>query len=189
MTRWSDVTLTRLKATMRLMLILAAVALMPAGARAAETGEPDAHFFDPNIGDLKADLVDARKAGKKAILLVFEQEGCPGCLYMHRNILNRPDVQQFYHQHFYNFTIDIHSAVPLKDFAGRNFTEQGYARALGVKGTPTLAFYDLDGKEIVRLLGVINEPAEFLLLGEFVASGAYKTRKFAEYKQHRGKGS
>jgi thioredoxin-related protein len=171
------------------MLVLAALALMSAGAAAAATREPESHFFNPNIGDLRADLADARKAGKKAILLVFEQEGCPGCLYMHRNVLNRPDVQQFYRQHFYNFKIDIHGAVPLKDFAGHDFTEQGYARALGVKGTPTFAFYDLDGKEIVRLLGVIKEPAEFMLVGEFVASGAYKTRKFAEYKQRRGKGS
>ena len=164
-------------------------AFLPAVAGAAETREPESHFFNPNIGDLKADLADARKAGKKAVLLMFEQEGCPGCIYMQRNVLNQPDVQEFYRQHFFNFTIDIHSAVPLRDFAGREFTEQGYARALGVKGTPTFAFYDLDGNEVLRMLGAIKEPAEFLLLGEFVASGAYKTRKFAEFKLQRKKGS
>jgi len=170
-----------LNAVVILLLLLSAMTFMPASA--------DATFFDPNIGDLKAELADARKAGKKAILLVFEQEGCPGCLYMHSRVLNRPDVQQFYHQHFYNFAIDIRSAVPLRDFTGKEFTEQGYARALAVRGTPTFAFYDLDGKEVVRLLGVIKEPAEFMLLGEFVASGAYKRSKFAEFKQFRGKGS
>jgi thioredoxin-related protein len=171
------------------MFALAALAVVPAGAAAAETREPESHFFNPNFGDLKADLADARKAGKKAILLMFEQEGCPGCIYMKRNVLNRPDVQQFYRQHFYNFSIDIHSAVPLRDFSGQDSTEQGYARTLGVKGTPTFAFYDLDGKEVVRMLGVIKEPAEFLLLGEFVASGAYKRSKFAAFKQSRRKGS
>jgi thioredoxin-related protein len=178
-----------LKTAIGWIVVSALLALVPAGAGAAEARDPETHFFNPNIGDLRADLSDARKSGRKAILLIFEQEGCPGCLYMHRNVLNRPDVQAFYRQHFLNFAIDIHSAVPLKDFAGRDRTEQAYARALGVKGTPTFAFYDLEGNEILRTLGVIKEPAEFLLLGEFVATGAYKTRKFAEFKQSRRKGS
>jgi thioredoxin-related protein len=156
---------------------------MPVVVPAADLQPGNGHFFDPHLGDLKADLGDARKAGKKAILLVFEQEGCPGCLYMHRNILSRTDVQQFYHQHFYSFAIDIHSAVPLRDFGGRDSTEQGYSRLIGVKGTPTFAFYDLEGAEVVRMTGVIREPAEFMLLGEFVASGAYKTSRFADYRR------
>jgi thioredoxin-related protein len=165
------------------LVVFAALTLVFAGARAADTPDPASGFFDANFGDLQADLADARKAGKKAILLVFEQEGCPGCLYMHRNVLNRPDVQQFYHQHFYNYAIDIHGAVPLRDFAGRDSTEQGYSRLAGIKGTPTFAFYDLEGTEVVRMLGVIKEPAEFLLLGEFVASGTYKNRRFADFRR------
>lgn len=167
------------------LIVFAALVCAPIAAQTADPREPENHFFDPSLGDLRADLVDARKAGKKAILLVFEQAGCPGCLYMHRNVLNRADVQQFYHQHFYNYAIDIHSAVSLRDFGGRDSTEQGYSRMIGVKGTPTFAFYDLDGKEVVRMIGVIREPAEFLLLGEFVASGAYKGSRFADFSRKR----
>ena len=57
-----------------------------------------------------------------------------------------------------------------------------------MKGTPTFVFYDLAGREIVRVLGPTEDPAEFLLLGEFVASGAYKTRSFAQYKTQIRKG-
>jgi thioredoxin-related protein len=170
-------------------MLLAGQLLPLGGTRAADSRDPERHFFNPNVGDLKADLSDARKARKKAILLVFEQEGCPGCLYMHRNVLNRADVQQFYREHFYNYSIDIHGAVPIRAFSGREHTEKSYAQSLAVRGTPTFAFYDLDGNEIVRLFGVIKDPAEFLLLGEFVASGAYKTRKFAEFRQEQKKGS
>jgi thioredoxin-related protein len=165
------------------LLLACMLALGTSTALPADTRSPESHFFNPKFGDLKADLADARKAGKKAILLVFEQEGCPGCLYMHRNVLNRPEVQQFYREHFLTFGIDMHSAVPLKDFTGRDHTEKSYSQTVSIRGTPTFAFYDLDGKEIVRMLGVIKEPSEFLLLGEFVASGAYQTRKFAEYRQ------
>jgi thioredoxin-related protein len=54
---------------------------------------------------------------------------------------------------------------------------------LKVKGTPTFVFYDLSGREATRVLGTIETPDEFLLLGQFVASGAYKTRTFAQYKR------
>ena len=37
--------------------------------------------------------------------------------------------------------------------------------------------------EIVRINGNLRDAGEFKLLGEFVASGAYKLRPFAEHKQ------
>lgn len=69
----------------RVLLMCAALVAAPAGA--AETRDPEQHFFNPNTGDLKAELADAKSAGKKAIFFMFEQEGCPGCIYMKRNVL------------------------------------------------------------------------------------------------------
>jgi thioredoxin-related protein len=178
-----------LKALTRLLLL--AVVLAAGSVLAAETRDPEDHFFNLNTGDLKAESADAKNAGKRAIFVMFEQDGCPGCLYMKNNVLNRSDVQKFYREHFVNFTVNINGAVPLTDFAGRDFTEKSYAQALGIEGTPTLVFYDLGGKEVVRMLGPIKDATEFLLLGQFVASGAYKTRQFAEYRlsQRRKNGS
>jgi len=116
---------------------------------------------------------------------MFEQEGCPGCLYMKRSILSRTDVQAFYRERFVNFSVDIHGAVPLRDFAGREVTEKGYAQALRVNATPTFVFFDLEGNEAARVVGPVKDAAEFLLLGEFVSSGAYRSTKFAEFKQSR----
>lgn len=172
--------------TIRVVLFLAALGAA-ALAFAAETRDPEQHFFNPNTGDLKGELADARQEGKKAIFLMFEQEGCPGCIYMKRNVLNRADVQKFYRQQFLNFSVDIHGAVPIKDFAGRDFTEKSYSQALRVTATPTFAFYDLEGNEVVRIVGPVKDVADFLLLGEFIASGAYKSSKFAEYKQSQRK--
>ncbi|MBI4206892.1 MAG: thioredoxin fold domain-containing protein [Betaproteobacteria bacterium] len=169
------------------MLFFLAALAVALPAQAAGTRDPEQYFFNPNTGDLKAEMADARNGGKKAILLMFEQEGCPGCIYMKRNVLNRIDVQKFYRDKFLNFSVDIFGAVPIKDFAGRDFTEKSYAQSLHVTGTPTFAFYDLEGNEIVRIVGPVKDAAEFLLLGEFIASGAYKSSKFAEYKSKRKK--
>ena len=158
-------------------------AAAPAGA--AETRDAEDHFFSLNTGDFRAELADAQKAGRKALLVMFEQDGCPGCLYMRQNVLNRADVQNFYRARFVSFSINIFGAVPLRDFTGRELTEKSYARSAGIKATPTFLFYDLDGREVVRIVGPVKDVAEFMLLGEFVSSGAYKSRKFADYKQTR----
>ena len=150
-------------------------------ANAAETRDP-ATFFTLNMGDLAAELAEGRKAGKKALLVMFEQERCPGCLYMKQNVLSRGDVQDYYRRNFVTLSVDIRSAVPLRDLAGREQTEKSFAQSSKVKGTPTFVFYDLAGREITRVLGTVETAAEFLLLGEYVASGAYKTRSFAQYK-------
>ena len=141
------------------------------------------HFFDANTGDLRGELNEAKAAGKKALLLIYEQEGCPGCLFMKQNILNRVDVQDLYHRNFTSFTVDINGAVPLKDFGGREITEKALATRSKTRATPTFVFHDMTGTEIVRITGTVRDAEEFKLLGEFVASGAYKLRHFAEHKQ------
>ncbi len=169
----------------KLLLLIFALAALP--ATGAETRDPDDHFFNLNSGDFKAEAADAKSAGKKALLVMFEQDGCPGCLYMKQNVLNRMEVQNFYRQHFLNFSVNTFGAVPVRDFSGRDLTEKSYAQSAGIKGTPTFLFYDLDGKEAVRIVGPVREVADFMLLGEFVASGSYKNRKFAEYLQSQRK--
>lgn len=171
----------------RWQALVLSLALFATPLHAAQTRDADQHFFNLNTGDLKAEAQDAKRAGKKAVLFMFEQEGCPGCLYMKRNILSRPDVQAFYRERFVNFSVDIYGAVSLRDFGGREVTEKGYAQALRVNATPTFVFFDLEGNEAARVVGPVKDAAEFLLLGEFVSSGAYRSTRFAEYKQSRRK--
>jgi thioredoxin-related protein len=159
------------------------LALFAFPAAAAEVRDPDQHFFTLNIGDFKADLADARANRKHGVLIMFEQEGCPGCLYMKQNVLNRRDVQDYYRANFVTLSVDIHGAIGVRDFAGREGTEKAYAQNANIRGTPTFVFYDLEGNEVARYFGPVETAQEFMLLGRFVASGAYKTRSFARYKQ------
>lgn len=175
----------------KLMVLGLVFALAAESAVSAETRDPEDHFFNLNSGDFKSEAADARHAGKKAILVMFEQDGCPGCYYMKQHVLNRVDVQKFYRQRFVIFSVNTFGAVPIQDFSGRDLTEKSYAQSVDIIGTPTFLFYDLNGKEVARFVGPVKRVEDFMLLGEFVASGAYKTRKFAEYLQsHRkSKGS
>lgn len=165
-----------------LLSLLLAAPVMAAGQNVA-TRDPLQHFFDANFGDLRAELAEAKKAGKKAILLYYEQEGCPACAYLKAHIFNRVDVQALYRRHFTTLAIDLFGSIAIRDFSGAEFTEKTFAEKARVRATPTFAFHDLTGREIVRVTGPIRDVAEFRLLAEFVAGGAYKLRSFAEHRQ------
>lgn len=169
-------TIFRARAVLLLLTLFLAHSTFAADARDAS------QFFSLNMGDLKVEANDARASGKKALLLVFEQEGCPYCRYMRQTVLNRSDVQDYYGANFVTFSIDIWSSVPLRDFAERDLTEKTFAHSVKVRATPTFVFYDLSGHEVTRIVGTVDTPEEFLLLGEFVASGAYRNSTFAEYR-------
>jgi thioredoxin-related protein len=76
--------------------------------------------------------------------------------------------------------------VQLRDFAGREMPEKAYAQALKIRATPTFIFIDGAGREVVRIVGPLETPAEFLLLGQFVATGEYKSRSFSQFKLQKG---
>ena len=149
----------------------------------AETRDPGNFFFQPKFGDLQADLREARKQGKKGIFLFFELDSCPFCERMKATILNQSDVQDAYRAQFLVYPIDVNGDAEITDFQGKQTTEKAFAFALRVRATPTLLFFDLDGKPVARHTGPTKDKAEFLLLGKYVVEGAYATQHFTKYKQ------
>src|SRR5687768_17128043 len=98
-----------------IVFLFCSVALLPAPGFTAQP----AHFFDLNTGDLRAELADAKSDGKKALMVFFEQEGCPGCRFMKERVFNVKAVQEYYHRTFVNLPLDIHGSLALKDPRGR----------------------------------------------------------------------
>lgn len=149
----------------------------------ADTRDPATHFFQPKFGDLQADLQEAKKQGKKGIFLFFEMDDCPFCARMKSTILNQADVQDAYRANFLLYPIDVNGDTELTDFQGNTTTEKAFAFTHRVRATPTLLFFDLDGKLMARHTGPTKDKAEFLLLGRYVVEGAYASQPFAKYKQ------
>ena len=163
-------------------LLIAFLFLLAAPAW-AETRDPVNHYFLPKFGDLQADLQEARKQGKKGIFLFFEMDDCPFCERMKTTILNQPEVQDAYRAQFLPYSIDVNGDTQMTDFQGRQTTEKAFALANRVRATPTMLFFDLDGKLVTRYVGPTRDKAEFLLLGKYVAEGVYATEPFTKYKQ------
>ena len=145
--------------------------------------DPMQHFFSPSLGDLRAELADAKRAGKQAAFFMYVRDDCLYCERMKQNILSLSGVQAYYRKHFAVLAVDIRGSVPISDFAGKPTTEQAFAAAQGVKFTPVIIFYGFDGKPLTRIDGEIRSAEDFVQLGDFVLSGAYKTMKFADFQQ------
>ena len=153
------------------------------GTGFAQTRDAEKYFFDMKLGDFNNELATAKKEGKTGIMIMFEQEDCPFCFRMRNTILNQSEVQDYYHQHFLIFTVDIRGSIPMEDFNGKETTEKAFSLEHRVYGTPVFDFFDLDGKLITRFPGTAKDVNEFLLLGRCVVESACKTTSFFAYKR------
>ena len=163
--------------------VLLAFILLFATPAWAETRDPGNFFFQPKFGNLKADLQEAKKQGKKGVFLFFEMDACPFCERMKTTILNQSDVQDAYRALFLVYSIDANGDTEITDFQGKATIEKEFAFSHRVRATPTLLFFDLDGKLVTRYTGPTKDKAELLLLGKYVAEGAYATQPLTTYKQ------
>lgn len=157
-------------------------------AQAGAPRDPYEHFFNQSLGDFSEELQVAKKDGKKAVMLFFEQDECPFCHYMKNTVLNQPEVQEYFRENFALFVIDIEGDVEMTDFEGQTMKMKDFAFKLNrVRATPVIAFYNMEGERVVRHIGKTSSVDEFMLLGRFVAEGIYKKMRFAKYKREQRK--
>ena len=141
----------------RLLLLLALVLSCVGLARPGFAEPADSGFFDQTFGDFSEELKNAKEQGKKGVLIMFEMENCPYCLRMRTTVLNRPEVQTFFKEHFLSFPLDIEGVVEVTDFVGQQKTQKQFAReGVQVRATPTFAFFDLQGNLIAKYAGATD---------------------------------
>jgi thioredoxin-related protein len=167
----------------RLIFILL---LVTGTALFAAPRDPGQYFFDSTFGDFAEELENAKSEGKKGILLMFEMDECPFCHRMKTTVLNQPEVQDYFKEHFLIFPVDIEGDVEVHDFEGNTMAQKDFAlKSHRVRATPVFAFFDLDGTLVARYTGATGNTEEFLWLGEYVVQGHYKDRTFPVYKRER----
>lgn len=167
------------------VLFFACLSLLSTTGMAADSvRDPYSYFFNETFGDFSEELQNARDANKKGVMLFFEMDECPFCHWMKVNVMNRPDVQDYYRKNFLMFPVDIEGDVQITDFNGEAMSQKDFAfKQFRVRATPVIAFFDLDGKMVQRHTGRTADVVEFMLMGKFVAEGKYKETKFARYKR------
>jgi thioredoxin-related protein len=144
----------------------------------------DIHYpawFKLSFLDLREDLQEALGAGKLGIIVYFGQRHCAYCeALMEINFGRERDIVDYTRRYFHVIPIDIWGDREVTDMEGETFTEKRYAEREKTNFTPSLIFYDRDGREALRLRGYYP-PYRFRAALEYVVDGFHQKETFRDY--------
>lgn len=138
-------------------------------------------WFDLSFLNLREDLEEAVQADKKGIIVYFGQRHCAYCEALLKvNFGREQDIVNYTREHFDVIPIDIWGNREVTDLNGQVLTEREYAEREKTNFTPSLIFYDREGKEALRLRGYYP-PYKFRGALEYVVDGYYQTESLRDY--------
>jgi thioredoxin-related protein len=163
---------------------LAALVLVALGAHAkapiAGIGEFEIPlWFKVSFLDLKRDIAEAAAHGKR-LAVFFHQDGCPYCAALINHNFSQKHIVDYTRNHFDFVEINMWGDREVTDLSGRPTTEKSFAVAQKVWFTPTLLFFDEQGKVILRVNGYYP-PHQFLAALQYAGGKQEKAMSFAEY--------
>ena len=137
-------------------------------------------WFKISLGDLNEDISEAAAAGKSGIMVYFGQKLCAYCEQFLKENIGAPDIERYIREHYDIIPIDIWGIEDIVDTNGETYTERDLSLRYKTNFTPSLVFYDLDGKPVFRLRGYYP-PYKFRAALNYVTEGFYKEETFKEY--------
>lgn len=137
-------------------------------------------WFKLTMGDLNDDIREAAAAGKSGIMVYFGQKRCAYCEQFLKENIGAPDIEHYIREHYDIIPIDIWGIEDIVDTNGETYTERDLSLRYKTNFTPSLVFYDLDGKPVFRLRGYYP-PYKFRAALQYVTEGFYKEESFSEY--------
>ncbi len=138
-------------------------------------------WFKLSFLDLADDLQEAKEAGKLGIIVYFGQKHCAYCeALMKVNFGTEEDIVRYTREHFDVIPTDIWGSREVTDLQGNTLTERELAVREKTNFTPSLVFYDTQGKEALRLRGYYP-PYKFRAALEYVVDGYYQRESFRDY--------
>lgn len=130
-----------------------------------------------------ASLLASSAKRNKGVALVFEQEICAACRELHDNKFRQAALASALTRHFAVVQLDIWGKRAIKDFRNQDSSDSRLAKTLDIRYTPTIVFFDRQGKEILRLESYLT-PAHFGDLIRFATTDARK--RYGSFQEYLG---
>ena len=136
-------------------------------------------WFKASFLNLQEDIDEARKSGKRVILM-FTQDGCPYCSALVERNLSQREIEAAMREKFDVIAVNIWGDREVVGLDGKPYTEKSYSAALKIQFTPSLLFFDEAGKTILRLNGYVP-PARMQAALDWVGGRQEKTVAFRDF--------
>lgn len=137
-------------------------------------------WFRLSSGDLNDDLKESLLEGKIGLIVYFGQKRCAYCEQFLKVNLGITDIQKYIRENYNIIPIDIWGIDELKDTDGKSYSERELSIHYKTNFTPSLVFYDREGKPVFRLRGYYP-PYRFRAALTYVVEGFYKKESFRDY--------
>jgi len=137
-------------------------------------------WFKLSLGDLNDDVAEARNRGKFGIVVYYGQKRCAYCERFFENNLGDPAIVHYMRENFDVIPVDIWGIEDITDTDGNSYTEREMSLRYKTNFTPSLVFYDTNGKPVYRLRGYYP-PYQFRAVLTYVAEKFYRVEKFRAY--------
>jgi thioredoxin-related protein len=146
-------------------------------------------WFLESFLDLAEDLEDARKGGKRFVVM-WELKGCPYCKETHIVNFAKPEISDYVRANFEVLQLNIIGSRIVTDFDGTKLSEKDMAAKYGVRFTPTFQFFaeraaplkelPPQKREVARAPGYLR-PEDFLAMFRYVREKAYRDKSFRDF--------
>ena len=165
-------------------LVLVVLMLVPLGTHAkapiAGIGQFEIpSWFKVSFLNLKEDIAEAAAHGKR-LAVFFHQDGCPYCAALINHNFSQKHIADYTRNHFDFVEINMWGDREVTDLSGQRASEKSFAVNQKVWFTPTLLFFNEQGKVILRVNGYYP-PHQFLAALRYVGEKQEKAMTFAEY--------
>ena len=135
-------------------------------------------WFKNSFLDLDDDINEARKSGKR-LMVFFYQDGCPYCKKLLQDNFGQRDIAEKTKSNFDVVSLNIWGDRDIS-FGNIETIEKDFAARLKVMYTPTLIFFNEEGKAVLRTNGYYH-PAKFNAALDYVLGHHDKKEKFRSY--------
>lgn len=173
--------------TLLLVFVFFVIVLLSGRAYAADFRDAEVFHIDyPSwfhkdpFFDLAEATAKAKSSGKDGLMILFTTEGCSYCAIFIKKSLGKPDVAKRVQKHFVSVGLEIFDDAEMTAPSGAHMPVKAFAKKEGAGFSPTLVFFDANGK---RTLGVVGYQSteRFNKILDYIIAGNYKTETLASY--------
>lgn len=136
-------------------------------------------WFLNSFLDLNEDIEDLATMNKRLILFIH-QDNCPYCYKFITKNLNDETTKNKIQKNFGIIEMNMFGDREVIDTNGEEYTEKELAKKYKVQFTPSIIFFNEEGKQLLRLNGYINIK-DFNLALDYIKDKKENTFSFKEY--------